>query len=167
MGSAGCNLLLAAQNEWDYHGDRYRLQLMRLSRSLKEKRPLYTQRHNNARPHVAKPVKTYLETLQREVLPHSPYSPDIAHSDFHQFRSMAHGLADQRFHSYEEAKIWIGSWISSKDTSFFQCGVPILSERWEEVVSSDGQYFNWNVFVPYILKFLFCKKTARTYSITH
>ncbi|KAG5320192.1 MOS1T transposase, partial [Pseudoatta argentina] len=75
-----------------------------------EKRPLYAQRHDkvillhdNARPHVAKPVKTYLETLKWEVLPHPPYSPDIAPSDFHLFRSMAHGLADRRFHSYEEA----------------------------------------------------------------
>ncbi|KAG5322393.1 MOS1T transposase, partial [Pseudoatta argentina] len=58
-------------------GDHYRLQLMRLSRALKEKRPLYAQRHDkvillhdNARPHVAKPVKTY-----------------IAPSDFHLFKS--------------------------------------------------------------------------------
>ncbi|KAG5327304.1 MOS1T transposase, partial [Pseudoatta argentina] len=85
--------------------DRYRLHLMHLSRALKEKRPLYAQRHDkvillhdNARPHVAKPVKTYLETLKWEVLPHPPYSPDIAPSDFRLFRSMAHGLADRRFH---------------------------------------------------------------------
>ncbi|KAG5326409.1 MOS1T transposase, partial [Pseudoatta argentina] len=71
--------------------------------------------HDNARPHVAKPVKTYLETLKWEVLPHPPYSPDIAPSDFHLFRSMAHGLADRRFHSYEEAQKWIDSWIASKD----------------------------------------------------
>ncbi|KAG5325307.1 MOS1T transposase, partial [Pseudoatta argentina] len=64
--------------------------------------PLYAQRHDkvillhdNARPHVAKPVKTYLETLKWEVLPHPPYSPDIAPSNFHLFRSMAHGLADR------------------------------------------------------------------------
>ncbi|KAG5324822.1 MOS1T transposase, partial [Pseudoatta argentina] len=114
-------------------------QLMRLSRALKEKRPLYAQRHDkvillhdNARPHVAKPVETYLETLKWEVLPHPPYSPDTAPSDFHLFRSMAHGLADRRFHSYEEAQKWIDSWIASKDMSFF---------RWEKVVSSDGQYF--------------------------
>ncbi|KAG5327210.1 MOS1T transposase, partial [Pseudoatta argentina] len=76
----------------DITGDRYRLQLVRLSRALKEKRPLYAQRHDkvillhdNARPHVAKPVKTYLETLKWEVLPHPPYSPDIAPSDFHLF----------------------------------------------------------------------------------
>ncbi|KAG5327510.1 MOS1T transposase, partial [Pseudoatta argentina] len=41
--------------------------------------------HDNARPHVGKPVKTYLETLKWEVLPHPPYSPDIAPSDFHLF----------------------------------------------------------------------------------
>ncbi|KAG5319310.1 MOS1T transposase, partial [Pseudoatta argentina] len=129
-------------------GDRYRLQLMRLSRALKEKRPLYAQRHDkgillhdNARPHVAKPVKTYLETLKWEVLPHPPYSPDVAPSDFHLFRSMAHGLADRRFHSYEEAQKWIDSWIASKDMSFFRRGIHVLPERWEKVVSSDGQYF--------------------------
>ncbi|KAG5327387.1 MOS1T transposase, partial [Pseudoatta argentina] len=130
------------------HADRYRLQLMRLSRALKEKRPLYAQRHDkvillhdNARPHVAKPVKTYLETLKWEVLPHPLYSPDIAPSDFHLFRSMAHGLADRRFHSYEEAQKWIDSWIASKDMSFFRRGIHVLPERWEKVVSSDGQYF--------------------------
>ncbi|GBP47438.1 Mariner Mos1 transposase [Eumeta japonica] len=99
---------------------------MRLSRPLKEKRLLYKQRHgkvillhDNTQPHVAKPVKSYLETLQWEVLPHPPYSPNIASSHFHLFRSMAYGLADQCFHSYEEAKKWIYSWIASKDMSFF------------------------------------------------
>ncbi|KAG5313023.1 MOS1T transposase, partial [Pseudoatta argentina] len=134
---------------WLEAGDRYRLQLMRLSRALKEKRPLYAQRHDkvillhdNARPHVAKPVKTYLETLKWEVLPHPLYSPDIAPSDFHLFRSMAHGLADRRFHSYEEAQKWIDSWIASKDMSFFQRGIHVLPERWEKVVESDGKYFH-------------------------
>ena len=48
--------------------ERYRTQLIRLSRALCEKWPQYEQRHekvilqhDNARPHVAKPVKTYLE----------------------------------------------------------------------------------------------------------
>ena len=94
-------------------GDLYRTQLMRLSRALKDKRPQYNERHDkvilqhdNARPHVAKVVKTYLEW---EVLPHPPYSPDVAPSDYHLFRSMAHGLADQHFRSYEEEKNWIDS----------------------------------------------------------
>ncbi|KAG5318107.1 MOS1T transposase, partial [Pseudoatta argentina] len=69
--------MIQKQGHWvpyELTGDRYRLQLMRLSRALKEKRPLYAQRHDkvillhyNARPHVAKSVKTYLETLKWEV----------------------------------------------------------------------------------------------------
>ena len=49
-------------------GNRYQLQLMRLIQEWREKRPLYEQRHDkvllqheNARPHVAKTVKMYLE----------------------------------------------------------------------------------------------------------
>ncbi|GFU68175.1 mariner Mos1 transposase [Trichonephila clavipes] len=92
------------------------------------------------KPHVAKVVKTYLETLKWEVLPHPLYSPDLAPSDYHLFRSVAHGLADQHFQSYEEVKNWIDSWIASKDNQFFQRGIRTLPERWEKVVDSDGQY---------------------------
>ena len=48
-------------------GNRYRMQLMRLSQALKKKQPQYEERHDkviiqrdNSRPHVARPVKTYL-----------------------------------------------------------------------------------------------------------
>ena len=86
--------------------ERYRTQLMRLSRTLRIKRSQYEQRHekvilqhDNARPHVAKAVKTYLETLKWEVLPYLPYSPDIVQSDYYLFRSITHGLAEQQFRS--------------------------------------------------------------------
>jgi len=85
---------------------------MRLSRALKAaKRPQYNERHDkvilqhdNARFHVAKSVKIYLETLKWEVLSHQPYFPDIASSDYHLFRLMVHSLADQYLCSYEEDK---------------------------------------------------------------
>ena len=89
--------------------------------------------HDNAGPLVAKVVKTYLETLKWEVLPHPPYSPDVAPSDYHLFRSVAHGLADQHFRSYEEIKNWIDSWIASKDDQFFRRGIRKMGEsgqRW-------------------------------------
>ncbi|GBN30601.1 hypothetical protein AVEN_212450-1 [Araneus ventricosus] len=59
---------------------------------------------------------------------HLPYSPDIAPSDYHLFRSMARGLDEQHFHSYEDVKKWVDSWIASKDVSFFQCGIKMLPE---------------------------------------
>ena len=129
-------------------GDRYRLQLMRLSRALKEKRPETVKRHDkvilqhdNARPHVAQPVKKYLGTLGWEVLPHPPYSPDIAPSDYHLFRHMSLDLADQRFSSYEATKIWVESWIAKQRPEFWRNGIRKLPERWAKVVASDGQYF--------------------------
>ena len=113
-------------------GDQYRTQLMRLSRALKMKRPQYQERHgkvilqhDNARPHVARPVKTYLEMLNCEVLPHQPYSPDVAPSDYHLFRSMAHGVAHQHFRSDEEVE----KWIASKDPLFFRDRIRRLPER--------------------------------------
>ena len=74
-------------------------------------------------PYVARPVKTYLETLKWKVLPHPPYCPGVALSDYHLFRWMAHGQAHQHFRSYEEVKKWIDSWIASKDASFFRDGI--------------------------------------------
>ena len=91
--------------------------------------------------HIGKVVKTYLRTLKWEVLPHPPYSPDLAPSDYHLFRSVAHGLEDKHFGSYEEVKKWIDSWIASKEEQFFRQGIRMLPERWEKVVANDGQYF--------------------------
>jgi histone-lysine N-methyltransferase SETMAR len=129
-------------------GDRYRLQLIRLSQALREKRPEYAERHrkvillhDNARLHVAVAVKNYLETLKWDVLPHPAYSPDLAPSDYHLFRSMQNALAGHRFTSSVEIENWVGSWIRSKDEEFFRRGIRMLPERWEKVIASDGQYF--------------------------
>ena len=88
-------------------------QLMQLNRALKFERPQNDKRHekvifqhDNAQPHVVKVVKETLEALNWDVLPHPPDSPDIAPSDYYLFRSMAHGLAEQHFISYEEDKNW-------------------------------------------------------------
>ena len=117
---------------------------------LRIKRPQCEQRHekvilqhDNARPHVAKAVKTYLETLKWEVLPHPPYSPDIVQSDYYLLRSITHGLAEQQFRSYEDIEKWLDSWIASKDEPFYCNGIRALPETWAKVVANDGQYFVW------------------------
>ena len=127
-------------------GDRYRTQVKRLDQALEEKRSKCQERHgkvilqyDNAWPHVARAVKTYLETLKWEVLPHPPYSSGVAPSDYHLFRSMALGLAHQHFRSYKEVKKWIDSWIASRDASFFRDEIQKLPERWKKVVARHGQ----------------------------
>ena len=73
--------------------------------------------HDNARPHVAKVVKKYLETLKWDVLPHPPYSPDIVPSDYWLFRRM-----QQVTSSLFSQKSKIGSKIGSppKTSHFFE-----------------------------------------------
>lgn len=129
-------------------GDVYRRQLMRLKRAIEEKRPEWDNRHDkiillhdNARPHIAQPVKNYLERLNWEVLHHPPYSPDIAPSDYYLFRSMQSALSGDRFHSFQSIQIWLNNWIASKDEQFFRDGIRKLPERWANVVASDGAYF--------------------------
>ena len=127
VGPARRSVLWTVKTDWNNHRWSISNAIDDLSRALKDKRPQYNERHDkvilqhdNARPHVAKVVKTYLGTLKWEVLPHPPYSPDVAPSNYHLFRSMTHSLADQHFWSYEEVKNWIDSWI--KMTSFFDAG---------------------------------------------
>jgi transposase len=48
-----------------------------------------------------------------EILPHPPYSPDLASSDFHLFPKMKKHLRGQRFHSNEVKK-----WLCAQDAFF-------------------------------------------------
>ena len=130
------------------NGERYRTQLIRLEIAIAEKRPEYATRHeviifhhNNARAHVAIPVKNYLENSGWEVLPHPPYSPDLAPSNYHLFRSMQNGLTGIRFTSEQDIKNWLHSFLAAKPAQFFWDGIHKLPERWEKVIASDGQYF--------------------------
>jgi len=89
-----------------------------------------------ARPHVTKVVKKYLETLKwGDVLPHPPYSPDIAPSDYWLFQRM-----QQVIGSLLSQKSKIGS--PSKTSHFFEIEFGNCLREWEKVVGSDGQYFN-------------------------
>ena len=63
---------------------------------------------------------------------HPPYTSDIAPFDYYLFRSMAHGLADQQFRSYEDIEKWLDSWIASEDEHFYTVAV-------FELYQKDGQ----------------------------
>ena len=129
--------------------DVYRRQLNTLNDVLLQKRPAIASNrrkvillHDNARPHVARIVKDRLLQLEWEVLPHPAYSPDIAPSDYHLFRSIQHGLADTRYRNAEEVRKKLDDWIAAKPTSFFRHGIAMLPERWHKVIENEEKYFD-------------------------
>lgn len=124
-------------------GATYRAQLTKLAKELELKRPgrgqVYFQ-HDNARPHVSKVVKAKLNTLGWQTLIHSPYSPDLAPSDYHLFRSMTNDLRGRRFVDEDHLKKYIQEFFDSKPKSFYESGIHNLPRRWQEVIDSNGQY---------------------------
>ena len=57
--------------------------------------------HDNVRPHTSLMTRQKLRELGWEVLMHPPYSPDIAPSDYHLFRSLQNSLNDVKLASKE------------------------------------------------------------------
>ena len=128
--------------------NRYRQQMINLNHALIEKRPEWARRHgkvillhDNAPAHKAKSVQDTIKALGWELLPHPPYSPDLAPSDYHLFSSMGHALAEQHFDSYAEVENWVSDWFASKDEHFYWHGIHKLPERWSKCIKSNGQYF--------------------------
>jgi len=78
------------------------------------------------RPHTKPFTQEKLRELNYKILPHLPYSPDIALSNYHLFRSLQHYMSVQIFDNQEVIKKDIENLIASKTTNYFSCGIENL-----------------------------------------
>jgi histone-lysine N-methyltransferase SETMAR len=126
--------------------DLYCEQLDRVQQKLLQKHPsLVNQRgvcfqQDNARPHVSARSLTKISELNWELLPHPPYSPDLAPSDYHLFRSLEHFLRGKKLSCPDEIKQEVENFIASKQEDFFKQGIEKLVGRWEKVIETGGEY---------------------------
>ena len=124
-------------------GRSYAAQLQRLAVELEKKRPWRQKiyfHHDNTTQHVASRVKNKLEQLGWETIPHPPYSPDLAPSDYHLFRSLQHDLKSRRFQNEEGLKTYLKDFFDSKSPAFYARCIRDLPRRWQEVINSNGDY---------------------------
>ncbi len=121
--------------------DLYCAQLDRMYAALGEKYPALINRkrvllqQDNAKPHTAKQTKEKIKNLDAfELLPHPAYSPDLAPSDYHLFRSKAHFLRGRSFNNLAEVENWCHQFFASKNKDWYRSGIAQLSHRWVQAI---------------------------------
>ena len=93
---------------------------MELDKEIKEKRTELATRkgiishQENAWPHTPLVTRKKLLELRWELMPHPPYSPDLAPSDYHLFRSLQNHVNEKTFDSNEAAKNDLIQFFASK-----------------------------------------------------
>lgn len=96
--------------------------------------------HDNARPHSARKTLDKIKELRWEVLPHPSYSPDMAPSDYHLFRSLQHFLSGKECRNVEEVKNGISTFFYPKPSLFYRSRIENLPTRWQNIIDNEGDY---------------------------
>jgi len=95
----------------------------RISRVRPEKKTTFLFQYDNARPHTSLKTVEHIVNLGWTVVPHSPYSPDLAPSGFHLFGPMKDGLRWQYFSSKDAVIPAVKKWATSAGADFYERGM--------------------------------------------
>ena len=102
---------------------------------------------DNTRPHTSLVTHKKLLDTGWEVMPHTPYSLDLAPSDYYLFRSLQNHLNGKIFDSNEAVKNELIQFFASKNQTLYESGIMKLTERWQKVIEPNGLLF---VFIKFL-----------------
>ena len=75
-----------------------------------------------------------------KLLPHPPYSSDLAPSDYWLFADLKRMLQGKRFGSNEEVISEKKAYFEVKDESFYKKDIELLEKRWNQCITLEGDY---------------------------
>jgi hypothetical protein len=78
--------------------------------------------------------------LKWDLLPHLPYSSDLAPSAYHLFGPMKRVLGGKRFRNNDEVIAAVQNWIHKQLQTFFETGIKKLLERWHKCMAVSRDY---------------------------
>ena len=97
--------------------------------------------HRGSAPaHTSAVSMAKVHGLRFKVLPHSPYFPDLAPSDFFVSPNLKIQLGGRRFSSDGEVIAAVDEYFKGFETFYFSEGIKRLEERWTKCAEVDGDY---------------------------
>src|SRR5258705_9102699 len=130
------------------NGPRYVLTLRRLRRAIQQKRQKgkwasgVLLQHDNARPHTSAYTTSNIASLGFQTIPHPPYSPDLAPSDYHLFGAMKKPLLKgKQFADQTALQQAVRTWRHSVPQQWYQDGLRRLPKQsWEKCIAVKWGY---------------------------
>lgn len=112
---------------------------------IKEKRPGLLRRkvlfhQENARDHTSVQSMAEIHQSGFESLPHPPYSPDLAPSDFYMLPYLKKILGGKLFSTIEEVIAAVDAYFEELDEDFFKTGIEALPDRWKKCFELGEEY---------------------------
>jgi histone-lysine N-methyltransferase SETMAR len=95
--------------------------------------------HDNARPHTARATQKRIQELQRELLEHPPYSPDLAPSDIRVFGPLNPPFG-KRFTDDEKVETEVWKWVRQQTKDFYTAGFDALVKQCDKCINVGGGY---------------------------
>jgi histone-lysine N-methyltransferase SETMAR len=114
--------------------------------------------HDDARPHTSLRAREHITKMGWTVLPHPPYSPDLAPSDFHLFGSLKNALRGTRFEDDDSVIEAVMKWLRRWEKSWYRQRIHALVPGWRKAVQIDGDYVENSVCKRNI--HLYCHKIS-------
>jgi histone-lysine N-methyltransferase SETMAR len=81
-----------------------------------------------------------MQEQQWEALKHSPYSPNLAPSDFQLFSPLKHHLSAEHFPDDDTVEREVAAWFRQQPKEFYATGFQGLVKRWDKCLIVQGDY---------------------------
>jgi len=120
-------------------GEYYSNLLTRVDEKIHEKKPGLQKKKSSFIRTVHPPTKAFWQWCY-ELLEHTPYSPDLAPSDFSLFPKLKLFLAGQRFSSNQEAITAVGGYFADLTKNHYRDWIMALEHCWNKCISLKGDY---------------------------
>ena len=97
--------------------------------------------HDNAPSHTSLKTTEFLEEKSVRVLPHPPYSPDLAPADFFLFPKAKDLMRGKSFDTLSDVTSYFSDQLKSFEKSDWKMCFQLWFERMNKCIEHDGEYF--------------------------